>query len=387
MINARSIDRLKSGKLHDDVIVGLHIDATTKRKVWRYRRRIPSSTEIICTTLGSVLEHTIEDAKLWALKINESVEAGVNPLTIVDRTTLTVSEAHELYITYCKAGERRTFKPRTIADKEKRWRLEISPRLGNRLLSSVTSDDLWRMVENKAKTGKVQANRLAAELKVFFGWCRSRDAERQGIKLDVDPAQSLNGKYYRESAGRTRILDHDEIGWFVEAVMKQRNPSTRKLYMGLLLTGVRLNEIASAPSSEYRNGVWTISPERTKNSQPHTVTVGPWLKEIIGEPDGDWLIGQKFNESSLYSARDRIHLTMEKLAGRSLERWGHHDLRRTLRSNTFKCGIAFEIAEHMLNHTRKGLERRYDVSDLSVEAAEGWRFWETKVRDITFPTD
>lgn len=381
MISNRAIERLKSGKLSEAITTGLSIEVAGQRKVWRYRRRISNTNQTINLTLGAYPAFDMEAARNWAQSLNFLVEAGRDPRApvVTTKDEITVREAHELYLVDCRSGDRRTLKARTLRDKEQRGRLDILPEIGDMVLSTVTADQLWRIVENKGLTAKVRANRLATEIKVFFKWCQSRAAAQHGIRLLHDPAATLSGKYYRESLGRTRILSDDEIGWFVRAVMQQRNPAICRLYMLLLLTGVRLNEAAEAPASEYAHGVWTINGERTKNRQSLSVTLGSWLAAQLSISGGPWLVGQRFNESSLYSARDRIHSSMERMAGHGIEHWTHHDLRRTLRSNTFALEIGFEVAEAMLNHTRKGLERRYDQSDLSAHMARGWALWEQKV--------
>lgn len=58
---------------------------------------------------------------------------------------------------------------------------------------------------------------------------------------------------------------------------------------------------------------------------------------------------------------------MERLAGRPIERFTPHGLRRTSRSNTKRLKVDFETAEAMLNHVKKGLERTYDRYDMEEE--------------------
>jgi hypothetical protein len=50
---------------------------------------------------------------------------------------------------------------------------------------------------------------------------------------------------------------------------------------------------------------------------------------------------------------------MTKSAGRPIERFTPHDIRRTARSNTKRLNVDFETAEAMLNHLKTGLERTY----------------------------
>ena len=207
---------------------------------------------------------------------------------------------------------------------------------------------------------------------MFFAWCVSREAQRAGIRLAANPSISLSGKHYAESKGRTRFLSADEIGWLLRALDREAQPY-RRLFLLLLLTGARRGEAAAA--SRYSNGVWTITAEQAKNGIPLDVRLGPIGQQVFESPStGD--------TSNINRAMRRIHARMESYSGAPLERWTPHDLRRTLRSNTFSLGITFEVAEAMLNHARQGLERRYDASDLSAQMAAGWLAWERHIAGI-----
>jgi hypothetical protein len=73
---------------------------------------------------------------------------------------------------------------------------------------------------------------------------------------------------------------------------------------------------------------------------------------------------------------------MTEFAGRPVEKWTPHDLRRTARSNTKRLKIDFETAEAMLNHCKQGLERIYDGYDLEDEKREWFLAWENEIARI-----
>jgi hypothetical protein len=70
---------------------------------------------------------------------------------------------------------------------------------------------------------------------------------------------------------------------------------------------------------------------------------------------------------------------MSQLAGRTIEHWTPHDLRRTARSNTKRLKFDFETAEAMLNHAKQGLERIYDSYDLEDEKRAWFLAWENEI--------
>ena len=80
-----------------------------------------------------------------------------------------------------------------------------------------------------------------------------------------------------------------------------------------------------------------------------------------------------------YKARNRVHARMEAIAGRPIERFTPHDLRRTARSNTKRLKVDFDTAEAIMNHQKTGLERIYDVYGLEDEKAAWFLMWEREI--------
>ncbi|TCM08319.1 integrase arm-type DNA-binding domain-containing protein [Sphingomonas sp. PP-CC-3G-468] len=384
----KTITALHSDILSDPLTDGLSIEAKAGSLVWRYHRRIAGTAAAVRLRLGAYPLHSIACARLWAAGLNTMVEQGIDPREAQKASKaagMALEAAWNLYWSDVQAGVRKVLKPRTLADKKAAWLADIKPYLGETILSEITADDLWQIVERKSDTAPVRANRLAAELKVIWSWFSSRAGQRAGIRLSNDASSSLSGKHYTESKGRTRILSEEEIGWFAASAAIER-PAYHRALILMLLTGCRFSEVVEARRGEYRDGVWTVPATRTKNGKAHAIMLGGWGRELFEQATGQWLApnraGGLVEQPNWYRVRDRVHARMEALAGRPLHRWGFHDLRRTMRSNTFRLGIRYEVAEAMLNHSRTGLERRYDVGDLSDYTGEGFARWEALVASL-----
>jgi integrase len=262
------------------------------------------------------------------------------------------------------------------------FRYSIAPKLGDRVIYEVSEKDLIDLVEIKGRTAKVQANRLAAELKVFFGWASSLMGSV--VDLKVNPALRLSDLHHPEKP-KARVLSRQELGWFLEAIVPEPYQFQRGFLL-LLLTATRLSEVTQAKSDEFSSGMWTIPAGRTKNSLEHKIALGPWARRLV-HSNHEWLFpsarreGAKSN-SIWWESRRRIHSRMEKIAGIQLEPFTPHDLRRTVRSNTKRLGIDFETAEAMLNHSKKGLERIYDRYELEEEKRISFLKWENEIISI-----
>jgi hypothetical protein len=177
-----AIDNLTTGRICDPATPGLRIEALPSgKKKWKYRRRLPGGAPAIKLVLGPFPTFSIAEARTWARQLNEEIESGIDPRLAKceeeKRAAMTVARAHALYMEAVREGRssraKRPNKPRTIKDKLEIYERDIAPALAKKIIHDVTEGDLVRLVTAKGKVARIRANRLAAELKVFFGWAAS----------------------------------------------------------------------------------------------------------------------------------------------------------------------------------------------------------------------
>lgn len=348
------IDNLATGKLEDAKTGALSIEVLSSgKKRWLYRRRIAGRGVVVKLSLGLFPAYSIGDAREWANGLNLQIDAGIDPRETARQelrlATMTVDRAHELYMEAVLEGRssraKRINKPRTISDKQDIYRRDIAPKLGRKIIYDVTEADLIKLVEAKGKMARVRANRLAAELKVFFGWTASLRGLEVGLK--VDPSHRLGDLRFPE-APRTRRLALQEIAWFLQALVEEERDYQRGMLLWLL-TAARLAEVCEARSEELCGGIWTIPAARTKNSVEHRIALGPWGWSLM-QAEGDWVFPAPKRDGPRSRncwcvARNRVRKRMERFAGRPIERFTPHDFRRTCRFNTKRLKVDFETAE------------------------------------------
>ena len=386
-----SIDALQKGILADLLTPGLVIEVLgTGKKRWRYRRQVAGTT-IMATLYGALFPaHTIADAREWARGLNDEVEAGIDPREALREAKacaeMTVARAHQLYMAAVREGRasraKRKNKPRTITDKQTIFDRDVPENVKNRPIYEITERHLIELVTRKGRTAKVRANRLAAELKVFFGWAASLRGLEVG--LEIDPSRRLGDLKFPESP-RERKLNLEEIGWYLKAVAQEVDRDLRRGLVLLLLTATRISELVQARSEEQAGGIWTIPATRSKNRTAHSITLGPWGRRLMAT-SSEWIFPAPRVDgprtSGWYKARDRVLARMSEYAGRPIEKFTPHDFRRTARSNTKRLKVDFETAEAMLNHLKTGMERIYDGYELEDEKAAWFSKWENEVRVI-----
>jgi integrase len=166
----------------------------------------------------------------------------------------------------------------------------------------------------------------------------------------------------------------------------------------LLLTGQRRAEVARASWSEFNFDaeLWTVPPERFKSDSTHLV---PLTADVLGLlcalprfKSGDYLftVGRGTpanNFSKIKHALDR--LMIEELRktdpNAKLPPFVLHDLRRTMRTRLSSLRVPDTVAEMVIGHGRKGLQRVYDQHKFIDEMREALEAWNARVRAIVNP--
>ncbi len=157
------------------------------------------------------------------------------------------------------------------------------------------------------------------------------------------------------------------------------------LYRLLLLSGLRLNEVADAAWSEFdlAKGIWTIPASRMKGknskARPHSVPITADIREILDSlprfNGGEFLFSTTNGKSPVWVS-DKIKRrldaamleTLQELAKErgecpaktKLPPWVNHDLRRTLRSRLSELRISADVAEAILAHFKPGIRGVYE---------------------------
>ncbi|WCP15667.1 Prophage integrase IntA [Sphingobium sp. AntQ-1] len=325
--------------------------------------------------------------------LNQQIDAGVDPREIEKeknlRESMTVNRAHVLYMTAVREGRHlkraRLCKPVTIDDKIWRYEKYIKPKIGSQIIYNITEDQLIRIIKDVQLTAKIQSNRVISEVRVFFRWASSlRGLE---IGLEKDPACRLGDLQVPEYP-KSRILNLDEIEWLLHSISDEAEYLRRAILL-YLLTAVRRSELEYARFDELQDDVWIIPGGRTKNAKEHKIPLGPWgLKLFLAEVDMDaeWVFpsekiaGPRKNDWS--ATLRRIIGKMSTVGCQNVPMFTLHDLRRTFRSNTKRVGIDYETAEAMLNHSKTGLDKVYDLYDHDNEKRSAFLAWENEILRI-----
>ena len=399
--------RVKSGKTRtlffDAVVPGLAVRVTNKgAKTFVLVKRFPGSENPTPRELAKVGAISLEKARSKARDWLELLRKGLDPAAEEERqrkeelrkqkhTFLSVAEDYIQHI--------HREKQRKAADVERRLRREYVSRWNSRPITSITDDDARDVINEILKRdAKYEAHNVFGDGRTLFVWAIGRG----GYGLTHSPFDRLKpGKLIGKREPRQRVLEDSELRAFSRATRRMGYPFGSMFRM-LALTGQRKSEVSDARWRELgdldaANPVWTVPPERFKSNAMHlvplTADVVALLRELPRFKKGDYLFSTTFGAKPVdgfSKAKARLDgLMLEELRaedpGAELPPFVIHDLRRTVRTRLSAVRVSDTVAEMVIGHGRKGMQRVYDEHKYVDEMREALKLWNTRLRDIVEP--
>jgi integrase len=440
-LTTRKIESLKGNAgraTHDTwdaVVPGLGVRTSAKgRRTFVLMARYPGSTNPTRRALGVYGELSLEQAREKARGWLEQIRKGVDPaiaeeeerqaaLRLQANTFASVVEDYLRLevIGHDPAKPRR----RRALEVENHFRRIFVAIWGERPIRSISRRDVLALIESirdvgtpatlaaYGKRGKaervpapVQARNLLAYLKAFFAWAIQRDT----YGLESSPCEHLKAaRIIGERRSEDRMLNDAELFAFWRGTGRMGYPFG-PAYRLLLLTGLRLNEVADAQWSEFdlAKGIWVIPAARMKGksgkARPHSIPLTADILAVLAElprfKNGEYLFSVRSGEHPIFisdRAKQRLDArmlrTLRALAQRRgedpsrviLPAWVNHDLRRTLRSRLSELRISPDVAEAILAHVKPGIRGVYDRYEYFDEKKHALELWGTRLRSIVQP--
>ena len=159
----------------------------------------------------------------------------------------------------------------------------------------------------------------------------------------------------------------------------------------MLHTGQRLNECARMTVNELRDdNHWHLTSDRTKNKKKHDVFLSRQAAQLIRSNQRlDSASGYFFTTNGVSPVQSfdkpvkRLRARMNDLAGRELEHFTYHDLRRTYETNLAYLGTSQSVIGRVTNHiTGRGMGRVYNMYDYRTEKSEALQKWANYIEDL-----
>ncbi|HYI26317.1 MAG TPA: tyrosine-type recombinase/integrase [Bradyrhizobium sp.] len=364
-------------------------------------------------TIGIYGAITLERARDIAGEWRSLIEKGIDPAVIdAERRARTEREAalktERSFVAVAEAFIAEKL-PSERSRKETERQLKIFIQVwGKRPIGEITDLDVLDVIKKKKRTAPEQARNLLGTAKRVFNWA----IDQRVYGLTASPCDRLKPTaIIGVKPRRRRRLNDDELFAFLRAVRRMPYPNG-PAYQLLILNGLRLNEVAEAEWSEFRNDLWVIPATRMKGrestAREHAVPLSeaslavleklPRFKQSDGR--GRYLFStthglKPITVSSVAKSRldGRMLRTLRAMARRrgedpaavTLEPWVNHDLRRNVRSGLTALKVNPEVAEAVLAHAPSGIEGTYNIHDYLEEKREALAAWSHRLREIEQP--
>jgi integrase len=262
-------------------------------------------------------------------------------------------------------------------------------------VAEITDAHVATLIKSKRAT-PTRARRLFALLKRMFRWALAqRDKGRYGLSsspcatIDID---ALIGKSVKPPK---RVLSDSELRALWLATDSVGEPYG-SIYRLLMLSGLRLNEVADARWREIDLDarLWTIPAERMKGedagkrqAQEHEVPLTDAMLAVLEKvplyKSGDYLFSMTFGKTPVWVG-DKVKKKINDLMGNP-PRWKNHHIRHAVRTRLSKLKVRSEVAEAILAHRLPGMEGVYNSDDFRDEKRAALVEWASWLRAIVEP--
>jgi integrase len=354
--------------------------------------RYPGSTNPTRRSVGEYPALSLENARTRARHWRDLIRQGIDPKA--EEECLRRLELRKQQTTFAAVAEdfleRHIKGQRKAKDSKREIRKELIAHWGERPIASITREDVVVLVDAIARRAPYLAHNVLAHVRSMFNWAINRGT----YGLETSPCDRLKpSALIGAKQPRQRILNNDELKalWQVSEIIGY---PFGPMYRLLLLTGARKSEIAGGQWRELdlQKKLWMVPPERFKSNATHIIPLSDQavavLRELPRFTKGDHLFTTTFGVKHV-TGFSRAKTLVDKLLAERLEvsppPWVIHDIRRTVRTRLASLRVPDMVAEMIIGHGRKGLQRVYDQHRYVDEMREALELWATRLRDIVTP--
>ncbi|MGH6865789.1 MAG: tyrosine-type recombinase/integrase [Methyloceanibacter sp.] len=390
----RKLQSLKPGNKRYDVmdvdVRGFGVRVTEKgQRTFILIARYPGSTNPTRRALGEYPTLSLEKARVKARRWRDLIAEGKDPRDeeekarrLEQRKRADSFEAVvEEYAKRVLPNQRRGH----IVARELRT-FFVEPWRG-RPITSIERQDVIEVITARPR---YQAHNLFGHVRSLFNWA----IELGTYGLEHSPCDRIRpNRLIGERKPRQRVLDDAELRAFWRAAEGLGYPYGA-LFQLLLLTGCRKSEMGAARWREIDMGkrLLTIPAERFKSGSQHLVPLTDEALAILETlprfAKGDHLFSATFGEtpvSGFGGAKERLDELMVAELDGELTPFRTHDLRRTVRTRLAALKVSDLVAEMIIGHGKRGLQRVNDQHQYEAEMRSALELWATRLRSTVTP--
>lgn len=260
---------------------------------------------------------------------------------------------------------------------------ELKVVFGAKKLDEITHEDLRALTDAIVARGAPATAVHSREVVMqVYRWAAER-----GHRVE-NPADLVRPAAIAKFEARDRALTPEEIGLMHQYLERIGTaPSIRAAAKLLLLTMVRKSELTEATWDEinFSDALWTIPGPRMKRRNPHLVFLSRQaldifiaLKTFAG--GSRYVLPSRYDPDlpmSKATLNQVLTLTyrLAQKEGKSLAKFGPHDLRRTASTLLHEAGYNTDWIEKCLAHEQKGVRAVYNKAEYREQRTAMLQAW------------
>jgi integrase len=341
---------------------------------WRDGKRTKSK-------IGSYPPMSLAEAReIFKRDYAEIILKGSSIKVASDSRPGTVADLFDAYVQHLKSADKSSW-PDADANLQK-----AADTFGrNRLARAITSDDVIGVLRPIYERGKrAMADHVRSYIRSAYSWgIKSehdyRSASPRRFNLSINPAASIPTE---PKMTGTRWLSEQEFvslyRWLEYPDVPVHPPYARAVRI-LMLTGQRVEEIASLHADQWDAQERIIDWSKTKNGKPHAIPVpliaAELIQSIIPNKYG-WFFPSAMDPTKPVSAGTLYSFMWRQRDRGVIPVVTNRDLRRTWKTLAGKAGVSKEIRDRLQNHTLQDVSSKsYDRWNYMPEKRAGMIMW------------
>lgn len=373
-------------------------------KSWVLYTRETATGKPAMVTLGRFPKMKLAEARKELAAKRADVKRGENPADAhraerqTQRRTLDA-----LFTAYSEhvALKRESGKFKAWPEIKRSLQRNVIDEWGNRPVAEISRIDVADLIDRKAQTAPVAANRLLAHLSMLFayaikrkGWIVANPASHQDKSAENPRERILSADEITDLWGyltgdATLKLSRGKPGERVIEMPVETGQALKDLFRFMLLTGQRLGETSKMKWADVDTDahVWTVPAEDAKNGIAHRVPLSPHAEAILDTRSAAAPPSAVFVFPSAAAGTSSAFVWSKRTASAIARGTGiafrAHDLRRTLASGLGELGVSLDVIGLVLNHKKPGVTgRHYDLSKREAAKRDALQRWAAHVEAL-----
>lgn len=263
---------------------------------------------------------------------------------------------------------------------------DVLPRWKQTKAKDIRRRDVQEMLKAIVDRGaRVTANRTLAVVRKVFNWGIEQDL------IELSPCAGV--KAPTKETSEDRVLSDAEIVTFWNE-LDVSMPIHVALKLELLLAQ-RIGEILGMRWDELDldNGIWTLTPDRTKNETVHVVPLSARAIELIERmrafsgPSQFVFASSRPSRSGEDETQVRKPIRVDSvgtalarsLVAAGVSHFSSHDLRRTAATHISALGYTDDLIGRILNHKDRSVTGRYNRHSYLSEKRDALEAWALRI--------